>query len=107
MTKARPSIHMTYRRTAGGTGAPLSKTERKVLESIPEDGMGVADIANAVGISVRRTFKVLEKTQGERACVEYPQCYPPFAHRRGSKAGRDVAPNTRLHAIRKSRSYPF
>jgi predicted transcriptional regulator len=61
VAKAHPSRHVTYRRTRGGSNATLSKTENKVLESIPEEGMGVTDIAMSVGISLRRTFKYLKR----------------------------------------------
>jgi len=61
VVKARPSRHVTYRRMAEGADAPLSKTERKLLETIPKDGIGVDDIADAVGISLRRTYKYLKR----------------------------------------------
>jgi len=61
VTKARPSKHVTYRRVTERADAPLSKTEDKVLQSIPKEGMGVNEIAKAVGISLRRTFKYLRR----------------------------------------------
>jgi len=62
VTKERPGRHVTYRRTTERTeDKALSKTEDKVLQSIPKDGMGVNEIAKAVGISLRRTFKYLRR----------------------------------------------
>jgi len=61
VTKDRPDRHVTYWRTMERPDVPLSKTEGKVLQSISEDGTGVNEVAKAVGISLRRTFKYLKR----------------------------------------------
>ena len=72
VTKDRPDRHVTYRRATKETDVPLSKTEGKVLQSIAEDGTGVNEIAKAVGISLRRTFKYLKRLR-EKGLVSSTQ----------------------------------
>ncbi|MGQ9513690.1 MAG: winged helix-turn-helix domain-containing protein [Thermoproteota archaeon] len=59
--KLKPDRHVTYHVTENKTDAPSSETERRILRSIPDDGLGVTEISRKVGISVRRTFKYLKR----------------------------------------------
>lgn len=46
--------------------SPLSPTERRVYENIPEDGISAGKLAEKTQISLRRTYKYLRKLKGKK-----------------------------------------
>lgn len=91
VAKERPGRHVTYRRTTERADVPLSKTEYRVLQSIPKDGLGVNEIAKAVGISLRRTFKYLRRLR-EKGLVSNT---PNFTLLSLTKEGKELAEKLR------------
>jgi len=87
ITKKQPVDHIFYFQTGRNFNGKLSPTERRVLNTIPEEGMSARKLSKEVRITLRRTYKYLRRL-GEKQLVftkNIPRTYNL------SKIGRKVA----------------
>lgn len=62
-----PSARIFYFRTKRVLSLEqLSPTQKKICEAIPQNGISASDLAESVGISLRRTYKYLRSLRGKK-----------------------------------------
>jgi len=60
------SNYVLYHRVKGKLRMPLSPTEKRVFEAIPQTGIAIRSLSSAVGINIRRTFKYLHRLREKK-----------------------------------------
>ena len=87
ITKKQSVYHVFYFKTKRNFDRKLSPTEKRVLDTIPEEGVSTRKLSKSVGITLRTTYKYLRRLREKQlvSTKNMPQTYEL------TKLGKEVA----------------